>query len=403
MKYAHLSDIHIGGWRDPKLRELNMQAFLLAMDRCIAEQVDFILISGDLFNTSLPAIDRLNAATKKLKELKDKSIPVYIIAGSHDFSPTGKTMIDVLESAGLLKNVCKGQVIDKKLRLKFTVDKKTGAKITGMIGKRGMLDRMYYEDLNRELLEQEDGYKIFMFHTALTELKPKHLEQMESYPLSLLPKGFNYYAGGHVHHKDEYSDENYKKVTQPGALFPNNFKELADYGHGGFFLIEDEQVEWVAVKTKEHIALIIDCEGKNPTEVKQCVINATNGKTINNTIITLRFKGMLTGGRAGDVNMKEITDWLYNQGAYSILKNTSALTSEEFEEIKIQEQSIDEIEDTLIKEHMQQIQAGFTAEQEVEKTKALIAALTTDKKEGENAKDFEERIKNDALHVVGIQ
>ncbi len=168
MKYAHFADLHLGSWRDPKMRDLSTQAFLKGMDECIENNVDFILFAGDLFNTSLPSLDSLKIVTKKLKELKDQNIPVYIIAGSHDFSPTGRTMIDVLENAGLLKNVCRGRINQetKKLHLKFTTDEKTGVKITGILGRKGMLDQAYYETLAREHLEQEPGYKIFMFHTA---------------------------------------------------------------------------------------------------------------------------------------------------------------------------------------------------------------------------------------------
>ncbi|MBA3064689.1 hypothetical protein FP803_04595, partial [Candidatus Woesearchaeota archaeon] len=90
------------------------------------KQVDFVLIAGDLFNTALPGIDALKIVVTKLKELKDNNIPSYVIPGSHDFSPSGKTMIDVLENAGLLVNVMKGKIIDEKLNLEFTIDKKTG-------------------------------------------------------------------------------------------------------------------------------------------------------------------------------------------------------------------------------------------------------------------------------------
>src|SRR3989338_6634094 len=143
MKFAHLADCHIGSWREPKLREVNAKAFIKAMDLCIEKNVDFIIISGDLFNTSLPAIDNLKTAVKKLKEIKNKNIPVYIIAGSHDFSPSGKTMLDVLEEAELFINVARGEEKDGKLRLKFTVDPKTGAKITGLLGKKGTLEKCY--------------------------------------------------------------------------------------------------------------------------------------------------------------------------------------------------------------------------------------------------------------------
>src|SRR3989338_7530136 len=184
MKYAHLADLHLGSWKEAKMRDLSTKAFLTAIDQCIEKGVDFILFAGDIFNTSLPSLDILKIVTRKLKELQDLKIPLYIIAGSHDFSPSGKTMLEVLEQAGLLRNVCKGKVNPetKQLHLEFVVDTKTGAKITGMLGRKGQLDTTYYHHLHLESLEQEPGYKIFMFHTTLTELKPKHLEKLDSQP-----------------------------------------------------------------------------------------------------------------------------------------------------------------------------------------------------------------------------
>ena len=37
--------------------------------------------------------------------MHDAKISVYLIAGSHDFSASGKTFLDVLEKAGFCKNV----------------------------------------------------------------------------------------------------------------------------------------------------------------------------------------------------------------------------------------------------------------------------------------------------------
>ena len=74
MKFAHIADCHIGGWRDPKLRNTGAMAFEKAMDVCVDKNVDFILIAGDLFNTSLPSVDGLKLVVKKLKELKVRSI-----------------------------------------------------------------------------------------------------------------------------------------------------------------------------------------------------------------------------------------------------------------------------------------------------------------------------------------
>jgi len=166
MKFGHIADVHLGSWREPKMRDLGSRAWIAAIRMCLDKKVDFVLISGDLFNTSVPPIESLKLAVMQLKKLKDAGIPVYTIAGSHDFSASGKTMLEVLEEAALVRNVCRGSVEGDKLRLDFTVDPETGAKITGMIGKKGMLEKKYYEDLFRQNLEAENGFKIFMFHTA---------------------------------------------------------------------------------------------------------------------------------------------------------------------------------------------------------------------------------------------
>ena len=50
-------------------------------------------------------------------------------------------MLDIIEEAGLVINVSKGEAIDGNLKLKFTIDKKTGVKLTGILGKMGGLGK----------------------------------------------------------------------------------------------------------------------------------------------------------------------------------------------------------------------------------------------------------------------
>jgi DNA repair exonuclease SbcCD nuclease subunit len=39
MKFAHLSDCHLGGWRQPELQELNLKAFQKAIEESVEEKV----------------------------------------------------------------------------------------------------------------------------------------------------------------------------------------------------------------------------------------------------------------------------------------------------------------------------------------------------------------------------
>ncbi len=423
MKFAHLADLHLGSWREPKLRELSNKAFRLAMEECVRQQVDFILFAGDVFDTSLPSFETLKLVTRALKELNCKNIPVYAIPGSHDFSPTGKTMIDVLEEAGLLKNVAKGEIEEqgtsgeqeagegalkrRSLKLKFTLDPKTGAKLTGLPGRKGQLERFYYEHLLTGHLEQEPGYKIFLFHTTISEMKPKHMENVESQPASFLPKYFNYYAGGHIHHPTRITLPDYSVLSYPGALFPNNFKEIEDYSHGGFYIVEESStgaaadITWIPVKTAPHCAVRVNCERKSPEVVSFELQEQLQQREVKDSLVTIRLEGELAGGKSADIRFREIFQQLQERGAYHIMKNTAGLASEGFEEISLQ-QGHDPAhrEEDIIKEHLQQ-HSLFSKEKELQLITALLSAWNTAKKEGETMYDFHERVLQEGETVLG--
>lgn len=403
MKFAHLADCHIGSWRDPKLKDTSTLAFSKAIDECIKEKVDFILIAGDLFNTSFPRLDNLKTVVTKFKQLKDLSIPVYIVPGSHDYSPSGKTILDVLEEAGLFINVFKGTVEDGKLKLKFTIDKKTGAKITGILGKRGALEKTYYEKLAVENMEKEDGYKIFMFHSGIDELKPKEMENIISQPLSLLPKGFDYYAGGHMHIVEDKQIEGYGRIVYPGPLFPNSFAELEKLERGGFYIVENGDARWEPVQIYNIERLLVKCDHKTPEQIKDEILNHFKNKELNNTIVLIRLQGALESGKPSDIDFREIFNFLYSKSAYFVMKSSHAVSSKEFEEIKTDARNVDDIESFLIKEHLGQIKVGLALEKEEELIKNLMKTLSAEKQEGETVPDFERRVKEEIGRVLEME
>ena len=401
-----MADCHIGSWRDPKLRDASTKAFLKAVDICIEKQVDFVLIAGDLFNTALPGIDALKLVVTKLKELKDNNIPVYAIPGSHDFSPSGKTIIDVLENAGLIINVMKGKLIDEKLNLEFTIDEKTKAKITGIFGKKGMLEKSHYKSLLKKELEQEKGFKIFMFHTALTEFKPEELESMESQPLELLPKNFDYYAGGHVHYVFNKKEPGYGVIVYPGPLFPNSFSELEKLENGGFYIVEKTdnlKLKYEPIVIYNVFSLSIDCNNKSPEQIRAELEERIKGREFINTIVTIRLAGTLDSGKPSDINIKEIFSKLYDSSAYFVMKNTSKLTTKELDKVKAKTSSVEDVEDLLIKESLGQIKVdNLNIEKEEKLTKQMMAILSKEKQEGERVADFEKRIREEIEKIIKL-
>ena len=386
MKFAHLADCHVGSWRDPRLRDVSRKYFIRAFDIIIEEGVDFVLIAGDLFNAAVPNIESLKLVVSQLRRLRDGKVPVYFIAGSHDFSPSGKSILDVLEQAGLGVNVAKRDASpDGKLSLRIFRDEKTGAGIVGMVGRRGGLEKSFFQALDSRHFADFDGFKIFMFHSAINELKPKELANMESFPLSLLPRGFDYYAGGHVHIVEQADVDGYR-VVFPGPVFPNTFYELEVLKKGGFFIVEDGVAKFVELNDFPVRSFVVDCNGKAPSEVEDDLRKLVSGKSFDDAIITLRLKGELISGRPSDIDFNDVVSLFYDAGAFVVLKNSAALSAKGFHSLKVNADNVADVELEIIRQHSDQNDFGDDI------TKDVLKALSVEKLENERLSDYEKRV-----------
>ena len=112
MKFLHTSDWHVGrtlnGW---SLLEEQEWAFQQIVDLAIREQVDGVIIAGDLYDRAVPPVDAIKLFNKTLARLVlEEQIPVYAISGNHDgaerlhfgrdfFQPQGLHLSTRLEEA----------------------------------------------------------------------------------------------------------------------------------------------------------------------------------------------------------------------------------------------------------------------------------------------------------------
>ncbi|MBR9700963.1 DNA repair exonuclease [Candidatus Woesearchaeota archaeon] len=395
MRFTHTADCHIGGHRNPKLRILTEDAFSTMVSESIEAKVDFVLISGDLFNTAIPGIDALKFTVTQLSRLKKEGIRVYAIPGSHDFSPSGKTMLDVLERAGLLVNVWRGEVKEGKLRLELTEDS-TGVKLTGILGRRGQLDKEHYEDLDQSI-GKEPGDKIFLFHTTLDELKPPRMADIPSQPVSFLPEGFMYYAGGHVHIVERYNKGPYNNIVYPGPLFPNSFSELEELGHGGYFLYEDGELTRKDIKMKDTVSIPFSVEGLSGPEAREKLTEQISKEEIADKIILLRFSGRITEGSITDLDIPGVVKQL-EQKAYCVLRNTSKLSTSEFVQQDPHIEDAEHMENALLAEHASELK--IDGREGVELAKSLLKLLSREPEEGEKQYEYKESIITEALELI---
>jgi len=341
MKFAHISDCHLGAWQhNEKLGELNLQAFLTAMDVCLKKQVDLVLIAGDLFNIPTPDLAIVEIAVRKMKELKDAGIEFYMILGSHDYSPNVKSISDILSSAGFIATVMNYEEQSGRLALNFVRDPKTGVLLAGLSGKRRGEDAEDFPKLDTHYIQREKGFKIFAFHNYLSGIAPSEIPAIPSLPVESLPKGFDYYAGGHPHKKQQYDSPHYKHVVYAGTLFgcrPLDLKMSASGERRGFYVVTAEDndvtnIEFCEVRVCEVVSPpTIDIEGMDVSRARAKIKQHIGEMEVVDKVVLLEIKGRLSEGRPYQIHFQELEDEFVKKGAKTVLLDRRGVVGQALE------------------------------------------------------------------------
>ena len=386
VKFAHLADVHLGGWKQQPLQELNLQSFRKAIDICIKEKVEFVIIAGDIFDSAFPPIDILKESFAEFRRLKDSGIPCFIIAGSHDYSVSGKTFLDVLEKAGFCKNVG-NDFEDKNGKLMLNPSIYKGVAIYGYPGKTSSLE---LNDLRRAQFNEAPGmFKIFMLHTTID--KARGSLPIDALETDKIPKA-DYYALGHLH-----IDFQYENFVYPGPVFPNNFQELEDLKHGRFYIVDsklEKPLKRIDLKIKEVISF--DIEVKNALRATGQILSEMEKHDLQDKVILLRIRGLLESGKHSDIKFAQIEEAVRKKGAYFLLRNTNDLKTKEAEaEIALIE--TENVEEEAIKKHSAQNPSTFN-----NLLPQIMAAFSTEKQEGETTEVFTSRLMDETKKIFNI-
>lgn len=372
MKFVHLGDCHLGGWNEPEMSELNFKSFQYAISKSIKERVKFILISGDLFDSPYPSIEVLKDVFSEFKKVKDSGIPVFLIAGSHDYSVSGKTFLDVLEKAGFCKNVSIFEERDKKIMLLPTIFENFA--IYGYSGKKSGLE---VDDIERIKLQDAPGmFKILMLHTAIRDavgtLPIKAVNEKN------LPK-VDYLALAHLH--INYHKEN---RVYSGPIFPNNISELEELKGGSFYIVEDGRAKKEEINLKQ--VQVYSIEIKNALSATEEITKLFDNEIVKDKIVILKIYGVLEQGKTTDIDFPKIESIVLKKGAYSFLKTATNLHVLD-SELKIETSSTEVLENQMIKNFQDSSPNKFN-----KILPSLINVLGFEKGEDEKSAVFEERL-----------
>ena len=238
MKFAHLADTHLG-YRQFGLFEREKdfyEVFEKVIDKIIEENVDFVIHSGDLFETARPSPNALLVFQKGLLKLKGAGIPMYAIAGNHD--------------SVMRKGSIPPQVIFKKLGLKL-ISPINPHYTHGDLFIAGL---PYYPSSQSnvlksklaELSQKAENYEksVLVLHQGVD----KYFGYQYELEIGDIPDNFDYYAFGHIHN---YVNDSFGKgrLVYPGSSEIWKTKEVEDYQKNGKgFVVVDFDGEKPLVK-----------------------------------------------------------------------------------------------------------------------------------------------------------
>lgn len=239
MKFLHTGDLHIG----KVLHEMSLledQKYILKEIVTIAEEekVDAVIIAGDVYDRSIPAVEAVSLLDEFLTELAEKEIMVLAISGNHDSGERLSFMSNVLEKQNIFIS---GNSVDRLQRIEwerngeqvtfvlfpFVKPAEAGAKSSDE-AVRLILER---EGLCGENKEKNHKY-VLVTHFFVTDAgripelsdseSPVHvggIDNVEANAFSF----FDYVALGHIHKPQKIGE---REVYYAGTPLKYSFSEV---------------------------------------------------------------------------------------------------------------------------------------------------------------------------------
>ena len=416
VRFAHTSDIHLGFQREPALQDVELKIFDSMMDSFIEKKVDFVLMPGDIFHTNIPRMNIQKHAFEVFRRVHDAGIPIYVVYGSHDFSPVSDSVIDLLAATGYVTKVMLLHDDGENIHLGFVEDEKTGVKIAGLFGLKQGKDELWYDRLDLQSLEAEKSPKIFLFHGAVSEMNED--EEGDKILLNKFPKGFGYYAGGHTHKYQHYIHSDYPHVVYPGTPFAGFHMDMEDTADGierGYCIVEWDDVlkqddaeyknfnlEFVELPGPPHQLVSMDCDGLNPETITDKILAWLESSNVDDIILLIKLHGQMKTGMASAVDVTAIRKAASD--AVACVISASSLKSMEYDMVEAVGDSREDIIRNVFAENIPQFKGEKSLEGDdgIRTAITLLRVLEKPKPEGQTKSDYDAAIGREAREALKI-
>jgi hypothetical protein len=219
MRILHLADVHLdtsfAGRRADvraRLREATRTALRRAVDLALRERVHAVLLAGDLFDGERISFETERFLVHQLERLSAVDIPVVYCTGNHDPGSGRTARRDIPWPAGVT-------VVDGPEPRRIPIPEAgDGAGTVGYVTTAGHASAAETRDLAATFpVASGDLPEVAMLHTQVVDSRASdsHEPYAPSELGTLVGAGYDYWALGHVHLRQELS-------SHPAVHYPGN-------------------------------------------------------------------------------------------------------------------------------------------------------------------------------------
>jgi len=242
VKFIHTADIHLDSplkglemYEDAPVEEIRgatRHAFDNLIDLTIEEEVDFILIAGDLYDGDWKDYNTGLFFAARMGRLARAGIKVFIVSGNHDAA----------------SQITKAMPLPGNVTL-FSFRKPQSVKLDDLcviIHGQSYSFRAVTDNLVSQYPQNDANYfNIGMLHTSLTG-REGHEDYAPCTLAELKSKGYDYWALGHVHKREIISED-------PWIVFPGNIqgRHIKESGAKGATLVTVDDGRITEVEDRE--------------------------------------------------------------------------------------------------------------------------------------------------------
>ncbi|HEY4261727.1 MAG TPA: DNA repair exonuclease [Schlesneria sp.] len=213
MKFIHAADIHLDsplrglekyeGAPVHKLRGATRRALENLINLCLEEQVDFLVIAGDLYDGDWNDYSTGLFFSKQMSLLREAGVKVFLVRGNHDASSQITSQLTLPDNVTVFSSGNAESITLEDF----------GAVIHG----QSFGTRAVKSDLSAKYPLAVDGYfNIGILHTS-ADGREGHENYAPCTVAGMLSRGYQYWALGHVHKREEIHRD-------PWIVFPGNIQ-----------------------------------------------------------------------------------------------------------------------------------------------------------------------------------